>query len=86
MCKKMICPLPPFKKDRLLPVDTGSLESGDTETCLLVETSPGHQGPLAHPAPKNNTISSITFNLVYKSNHSYMKLNTNQFSLKRIEV
>lgn len=38
--------------DRPLPVETVSLESGDTETCLLVETSPGHREPLARPVPK----------------------------------
>lgn len=45
---------PPLNGDHSIPVDTVSLESGDTETCLLVERSPGHQGPLAHPAPKKH--------------------------------
>lgn len=49
----------------LLPVDTVSLESGDTETCPLVERSPGHPGPPAHPAPKN-TSCLLTFKLVYE--------------------
>lgn len=45
---------PNLNGDRQLPVETVSLESGDTETCLRVERSPGHQGPLAHPAPKKH--------------------------------
>lgn len=63
-----------INRDGPLPVDTVSQESGDTETCLLVERSPGHQGPLAHPAPKN-TICSLTFKHIYTV---YLKMNNNR--------